>query len=72
VAAREIDQLFQGAMAQPRVGRVGDRFGLYCGVNHDPFEIAGRQRPGLVRHRQALLDQRHQLLLAEPLAPMRQ
>jgi hypothetical protein len=25
-------------------------------------ETTGRQRPGLVRHRQALLDQRHQLL----------
>ena len=49
-----------------------DRFGLHRRIDHDPFEIAGCQRAGLVRHRQALLDQRHQLLLAEPLAPMRQ
>ncbi len=31
-----------------------------------PFEITRRQRPGLVRHRQALL------LLAQALAPVRQ
>jgi hypothetical protein len=51
---------------------MGDRFRLYRGVDHDPFEISGGQRPGLVRHRQALLDQRHQLLLTQALAPMRQ
>jgi len=51
---------------------MGDRLGLHRGVDHHPFEIAVRQRPGLVRHRQALLDQRHQRLLAQPLAPMRQ
>jgi hypothetical protein len=72
VAPREIDQFFQRAMAQPRIGRMRDGFGLHRGVDHHPFQIAGRQRPGLVRHRQALLDQRHQLLLAQPLAPMRQ
>ena len=64
VAPREIDEFFQCAMAQPRIGRMRDRLGLYRGVDHHPFEIAGCQRPGLVRHRQALLDQRHQLLLA--------
>jgi hypothetical protein len=72
VAARQLDQFYQGAMAQPRIGRMRDGFGLHRGVDHDPFEIAGRQRPGLVRHRQALLDQRYQLLLAQPLASMRQ
>jgi hypothetical protein len=72
VASRQIDQFSQRAVAQPCIGRMGNRFGLHRGVDHDPFEIAGRQRPGLVRHRQALLDQRHQRLLAEPLAPMRQ
>jgi hypothetical protein len=30
VALGQIDQLLQGAMAQPRVGRVGDRFWLQC------------------------------------------
>ena len=65
MAPREIDQFFQCAMAQPRIGRVRDRFGLHRGVDHDPFEITGRQRAGLVRHRQALLDQRHQLFFAQ-------
>jgi hypothetical protein len=51
---------------------MGDRFGLHRGVDNDPFKIAGRQRPGLVRYRQALLDQRHQRLRAQSLAPMRQ
>jgi hypothetical protein len=72
VAPRQFDQFFQCAMAQPRIGRVRDRFRLYRGVDHNPFEIAGRQSAGLVRHRQALLDQRHQLLRAQPLTPMRQ
>jgi len=72
VTPRQIDQFLQRAVAQPCIGRVSDRFRLYRGVDHDPFEIAGRQCSGLVRHRQALLDQRHQLLLAQALAPMRQ
>jgi len=72
VAPREIDQFFQCAMAQPRIGRMRDRFGLYRRVDHDPFEITARQCPGLVRHRQALLDQRRQLFFAQALTPMRQ
>ena len=72
VASRQIDQLLDRAVAEPRVGRVRDRLRLHRGVDHHALEIAGRQRPGLVRHRQALLDQGHQLLLAQPLAPMRQ
>jgi hypothetical protein len=51
-------------MTQPRIGRVRDRFGLHRGVDSDPVEIADRQRSGLVRHRQALLDQRHRRLRA--------
>jgi hypothetical protein len=54
VAPRQIDQFCQRAMTQPSVGRMGDRprfregkLGLHCGVDHHPFEIAGRQRPGL-------------------------
>ena len=54
-----------GTAMQPRIGRMRDRFGLYRGVDHDPFEITARQCPGLVRHRQALLDQRHQLFFAQ-------
>ena len=49
-----------------------DRLRLNRGVDHHPFEIPGRQRPGLVRDRQALLEQGDQLLFAQPLAPMRQ
>jgi hypothetical protein len=52
VAPREIDQLYQRAMTQPRVSWMGDRFRLDRRVDHDPFEITGRQRSGLVRHRQ--------------------
>ena len=59
-------------MTQPRIGRMRDRLGLYRGVDHHQFEITGRQRTGLVCHRQALLDQTHQLLFAQALAPMRQ
>jgi len=72
MAPRQIDQFFQGAMAQPRVGRMGDRFGLHGGVDHHPFEITARQRPGLMCHRQALLEQRHQPLRPHTLAPVRQ
>ena len=72
VAARQTDQLLQGLVAQLRIGRVGDRLGLHRRVDHHPFAIAARQRPALVRYRQALLDQRRELALAEPPPPMRQ
>src|SRR5215470_11359132 len=36
MAPGEIDQFFQRAMAQPRVGRVRNRFGLHRGVDHHP------------------------------------
>jgi hypothetical protein len=72
VAPRQIDELLDCTMAEPRVGRVRNRLRLHRGVDHHALEIAGRQRPGLVRHRQAFLEQRRQLLLAQPLAPMRQ
>jgi hypothetical protein len=62
---------FTIAVNQPRVGRMRDRFGLNRGVDHHPFEIPGRQ-PGLVRHRQALLDQGDQQLLTQALVPVRQ
>jgi hypothetical protein len=45
--AENDDQLLQHPMAQPCVGRVG-------GVDNHPLKIAGRQRTGLVRQRQAL------------------
>src|SRR5262249_2628400 len=46
------------------------RLGPHGAVDHHPFEIMSRQRAGLVRHRQALLDQRHKLLLVQPPAPV--
>src|SRR5437764_10973236 len=42
---------------------------LYRRVDHNPLEILGRDRARLVRHRKALLDEGHQLLLAQALAP---
>ena len=68
----KIDQLFQCAMAEPRIGRVRDRLRLHRRVDHHPFEIPGRQPAGLVRYRQALLEQGDQLFLAQPPPPMRQ
>ena len=72
VAARQRDQFLQCPVTQPRIGRMGDRFGLHRGVDHHPLEVTRCYGAGLVRHRQALLNQSHQLLLAQPLAPMGQ
>src|SRR5215470_795267 len=72
IALGTFDQLLQRAMAKPRIGRMRDRFRLYRRVDHHAFEIPGRQCPGLVRHRQALLDQGDEVFLTEPLPPMRQ
>src|SRR5215472_4837995 len=59
-------------MAETRIGRMRDRLRLYRRVDHHAFEIPGRQCPGLVRHRQALLNQSDEVFLTEPLSPMRQ
>ena len=72
MALGQLDQFVHGAMAEPRVGWMGDRLGLHRGIDRHPLAVARRQCPGLVRHRQALLDQRRELLLTQPLAPMRQ
>src|SRR5262249_5754771 len=72
IALGTFDQLLQRAMAKPRIGRMRDRFRLYRRVDHHAFEIPGRQCPGLVRHRQALLAQAEGVFLTEPLPPMRQ
>jgi hypothetical protein len=71
VAPRQFDQFFQGEMTQPRIGWMRDGFRLYRGVTTTRSR-SRRQRSGLVRYRQAFLDQRHQLLLTQSLAPMRQ
>src|SRR5215467_13819229 len=72
IAPGTFDQLLQRAMAKPRIGRMRDRLRLYRRVDHHAFEIPGRQCAGLVRHRQALLDQGDEMFLAKPLPPMRQ
>ena len=40
VALRQIDQLFQGAVAQPGIGWVGDRLWLHRGVDHHSLKIS--------------------------------
>src|SRR5258707_8254961 len=52
-----------------RYGRMRDRFLLHGGIHHDPLEIFGLDRPAPVGHREALLQQRGDLLLTQPLAP---
>ena len=69
LALGQIDQLLDRAVDEPRVRWMGDRFLLYGGVHHNPFEIFGLDRPVPVRHREALLQQRGDLLLTQPLAP---
>ena len=62
-------QLLDRPVHQPGVGRMGDRLGLHRGVHGHALQILGLERAGLVRHRQALLEQRRELLLAQALAP---
>jgi hypothetical protein len=69
LAFGQIDQLLDRAMNEPGVGRMRDRFLLHGGVHHDPLEIFGLDRPAPVRHREALLQQRGDLLLTQPLTP---
>src|SRR5262245_46623066 len=59
-------------MGEPGVGRMRDRLLLYSGIYRNPFEIFGVDRPGAVGHREALLQQRDDLLLTQPLAPARE
>ena len=65
LAAEQDDRLVH----QPRVGRERDCLGLHRGVHRDALQVLPRQRPGLVRHREALLQQGCQLLFAQALAP---
>src|SRR5215471_15606667 len=59
-------------MGEPGVGRMRDRLLLYSGIYRNSFEIFGVDRPGAVSHREALLQQRDDLLLTQPLAPARE
>ena len=61
----------QSRMQQLGVSRERDRLGLYSGVHRDPFDVAGAQCAGRVRHAQAL-SQEELELVAEPLSPMAQ
>ena len=71
VMARQFDQL-RRARWHSRASVARARFWLHRGVDDHPLEVARRPYPGLVRHRQALLNQRGQRLLTQPLAPKRQ
>src|SRR6266480_6239798 len=72
LALGQLHQLLDRAMGEPGVGRMRDRLLLYSGIYRNPFEIFGVDRPYAVGHRQALLQQRGDLLLTQPLAPARQ
>jgi hypothetical protein len=65
----EADQLLQGAMHQPRIGWMRNRLGLHGRVHHHALQVLCSERAGLVRDRETLLDQRHQLFLTQALAP---
>jgi hypothetical protein len=65
----QIDQLFDRAVSEPRVGRMCDRLLLHGGVHHHPLEILGRDGASWVRHRKALLQRRGELLFTQPLTP---
>ena len=68
LAAKHDDRLVQ----QPRVRWKGDVLGLHRGVHRDTLQVLRPERAGLVCHRQALLDERQKLLLAQALTPARQ
>jgi hypothetical protein len=53
------------------IGREGDVLGLHGGVDRDARQILGPQRAALVRHPQALGQQKLELV-AQPLTPMAQ
>ena len=65
LAAKQTDRLVH----QPGIGRDGNVLGLHRNVHCHPLQILRRQRASLVRHREALLQQGRQLLLAKALAP---
>src|SRR5215467_7097311 len=59
-------------MGESGVGRMRDRLLLDSGIYRNSFEIFGVDRPGAVGHREALLQQRDDVLLTQPLAPARE
>ena len=71
VPARQAVQALDRRMQQLGVGRQGDVLGLHRGVDRNPRQVPGPQRPGLMRHAQALGQEQLQLA-SKPLAPMAQ
>jgi hypothetical protein len=71
VFARQAVQSLDGCMQELGVGQESDGLGLHRCVDGDPFHILGPQRAALVRHPQALGQQKFELV-AEPPAPMAQ
>src|SRR5262249_30586344 len=72
LALGQLHQLLDRAMGEPGVGRMRDRLLLGSGIYRNPFEIFCVDRPGAVGHREALLQQRGDLLLTYPLPPARE
>ncbi len=66
------DQLLDRPVDEPRVGRMRNRLLLDGGIHHHALEILALDSPGPVRDRKALLQERRDLLLPQPLAPARQ
>src|ERR1700719_3751067 len=66
------DQFLNRPVGEPSVGRVRDRLLLDGGIHHHALEILALDSPGPVCHRKALLQERRDLLLTQPLAPARQ
>ena len=69
LAFGQIDQLLDRPVHELRIARMRDRLLLDGGVHNDPLEIFGLDRPSSMRHREAFLQQRGDLLRAQPLAP---
>ena len=56
-------------MHESGIGWTSDRRGLNGRVSCDALHVLGLERPDLVGHRQALLQQRRQMLLVKGQAP---
>ena len=70
--SRKPHQSFARPMHKLRVGRKGDRLRLHRGVDDHAREVRWSRRADARRRREALLDQRRELLLAHALSPARQ
>jgi hypothetical protein len=71
LALGQPDQLLDRPMGEPRVGRMRNCLLLDGGIHHHALEILALDSPGPVCYRKALLQERRDLLLTQPLAPAR-